>query len=75
MEDMIYVGLLATEPASQGKGYGGALLEVINDFVSAIPLINSRHYLPQFSSQADELSKATWLISSNTLNDPFYNSH
>ncbi|KAF9482926.1 hypothetical protein BDN70DRAFT_874339 [Pholiota conissans] len=53
---MIHVGLLATEPASQGKGYGGALLEVINDF-------------------ADERSKAMWLLSSNILNEPFYNSH
>ncbi|KAF9482928.1 hypothetical protein BDN70DRAFT_990714 [Pholiota conissans] len=56
MEDMIRVGPLATEPESQGKGYGGALLEVINDF-------------------ADERSKAMWLLSSNILNEPFYNSH
>ncbi|KAF9482923.1 hypothetical protein BDN70DRAFT_874337 [Pholiota conissans] len=32
LEDMIFLGLLATEPASQGKGYGGALLEAINDY-------------------------------------------
>lgn len=30
---MLYVALLATDPESQGHGYGGALLETVNDIV------------------------------------------
>ncbi|KAF9472951.1 hypothetical protein BDN70DRAFT_997897 [Pholiota conissans] len=31
LSDMVYIDILATEPASQGRGYGGALVEAIND--------------------------------------------
>ena len=32
-KDMIYLGALATAPAFQRRGYGGALVEAINDIV------------------------------------------
>ncbi|KAF9472952.1 hypothetical protein BDN70DRAFT_886388 [Pholiota conissans] len=35
---MIFVGLVATEPATQGCGYGDALLEAINDIMNAAKL-------------------------------------
>jgi hypothetical protein len=31
--NMILINLLATEPASQGRGYGGSLVEAVNDIV------------------------------------------
>lgn len=31
--NMIVINLLATEPASQGRGYGGSLVEAVNDIV------------------------------------------
>ncbi|KJA29873.1 hypothetical protein HYPSUDRAFT_244279 [Hypholoma sublateritium FD-334 SS-4] len=35
VSSMIYVSLLATDPESQGHGYGGALLEAINDLADS----------------------------------------
>lgn len=33
IKDMIYVDLLATQPQSQGHGYGGALLDTVTSLV------------------------------------------
>ena len=33
IKDMIFVDLLATQPESQGHGYGGALLDTITRLV------------------------------------------
>ena len=36
LSSMVYVDILATDPKSQGHGYGGMLLEAINDLVRDI---------------------------------------
>lgn len=36
LSSMVYVDILATDPKSQGHGYGGMLLEAINDLVRGI---------------------------------------
>lgn len=33
VDQMLYLDTLATEPASQGRGYGGALLDAITTLV------------------------------------------
>ncbi|KIM46361.1 hypothetical protein M413DRAFT_441453 [Hebeloma cylindrosporum] len=35
IKDMIYVNLLATQPQSQGHGYGGALLDIVTRLADA----------------------------------------
>lgn len=34
-DEMMYLSEIATKPSYQGHGYGGALLERVNEFVSA----------------------------------------
>ena len=78
VSSMIYVSLLATDPTSQAHGYGGALLEAVNDLVcvftlSNVALFSWRANCTRF--QADSTGQASWLQSSNTENDAFYHSH
>ena len=44
---MIYLGLLATNPAFQGKGYGSAMVQQVNSIVC---LVASVHYAPKLES-------------------------
>ena len=40
MPEMLYIGLLATSPAHQGKGYGSALVKTVTDMVGQFQSLN-----------------------------------
>jgi len=73
IKDMIYVNLLATQPQSQGHGYGGALLDTVTRLVCYLARFKSQQLTS--SLQADAQGRAACLASSNILNTQFYNSH
>lgn len=71
-KDMVHLGLLATAPAAQGRGYGTQLIKSITDIVSVYSIpITCRMFN---SRQADAEGRATHLTSSNMKNVPFYES-
>ncbi len=41
LDDMLYVDLLATSPASQGKGYGYALVAAVTSMVNRALILMS----------------------------------
>jgi len=73
VKEMIYVSLVATSPASQGRGYGSTLLKEVTTIVRSV----SFHGIVEYWSckyQADQKGQAAWLKSSNIRNTAFYNS-
>lgn len=73
-DKMWYIDSLATDPGSQGQGFGGALLDSIATFVRHKLVLRDTQNLTT-TLQADILSDTTWLQSSNIDNTGFYNSH
>lgn len=77
-DEMAYIWGLATSPASQGRGYGTALVKTITDMVRDVnEQSDSRAVLLTtfvHSEQTDELGRSTFLFSSNINNTSFYNS-
>jgi GNAT superfamily N-acetyltransferase len=81
---MLYIDTLATEPASQGWGYAGALLDSVGALVcppshlsktcSQLHCTASRIYDVGLK-QGDITDQAIWLKSTNEKNTGFYMSH
>lgn len=72
---MFFIQLIATMPAYRRHGYASALVNMATAEASTShpQLENSSHYT-HLLLQADTQGRASWLVSSNISNEPFYNS-